>query len=70
MLLATQVRRSSQHGPLYYRIQRPNNITCGDMQENALRAVRLVLMLYLDCVDLSIAHVQISSLRSEMTHLG
>lgn len=40
VLLATQVRRSSQHGPLYYRIQRPQNITSPDMQENGLLGVR------------------------------
>lgn len=40
VLLATQVRRSTQHGPLHYRIQRPQNITCADLQENALLGVR------------------------------
>ena len=42
ILLATQVRRASERGPLYYRIQRPNNITAPDMQENMLLAVCLL----------------------------
>ena len=46
VLLATQVRRTSQHGPLHYRIQRPQNITCPDMPESGLSGVRALSMLH------------------------
>ena len=46
VMLATQVRRSSQHGPLYYRMQRPHNITSADMQESVLLGVNALSMLH------------------------